>query len=247
MGKVCFKLFLLLLLCFSPLKADNVGLLIVATGKYIRFVTPLIESARKHFLTNHNVTYFVFTDGTLPPANDIICIPQSRLGWPYDTMMRFEFYLAQRELLQTQDYLYASDADMLFVDTVGDEILGSRVFTEHHGFIHTRGSYETNPISTAYIAPNEGKHYIRGGFYGGLSDEVIKIAETCASNIRKDLQNNYIAVWHDESHLNRYCIDHEPTIILSPSYCYPESWKLPYVKKLLCLDKNHKEYQVPNN
>jgi len=28
---------------------------------------------------------------------------------------------------------------------------------------------------------------------------------------------------------------------LDPSYCYPESWNLPYEKKLLALDKNHQE------
>ena len=59
------------------------------------------------------------------------------------------------------------------------------------------------------------------------------------TNIYTDLGKNIIAVWHDESHLNRYFVDHKPTVILSPSYCYPESWKLPYKKRLLALDKNH--------
>lgn len=52
-----------------------------------------------------------------------------------------------------------------------------------------------------------------------------------------------MAVWHDESHWNRYCIDHKPTTILSPSYCYPESWNLPYKKRLLALDKDHIAYR----
>ena len=33
----------------------------------------------------------------------------------------------------------------------------------------------------------------------------------------------------------------EMSRILSPSYCYPENWKLKYPKKLLALDKNHDE------
>ena len=52
-------------------------------------------------------------------------------------------------------------------------------------------------------------------------------------------KKNIIAIWHDESHINRYFIDNPPTIILSPSYCYPENLKLPYKKRLLALDKNH--------
>jgi hypothetical protein len=32
-----------------------------------------------------------------------------------------------------------------------------------------------------------------------------------------------VARWHDESHWNRYLIDHPPSLVLSPSYCcYPD-------------------------
>ena len=67
------------------------------------------------------------------------------------------------------------------------------------------------------------------------------MAECIKKNIDIDLNNNIIAVWHDESHLNRYFIDNKPEIELSPSYCYPENWNLPFEKKLIALDKNHNE------
>jgi hypothetical protein len=41
--------------------------------------------------------------------------------------------------------------------------------------------------------------------------------------------------------MNRYFIDNQPTKILDPSYCYPESWNIPFNKKLLALDKNHSD------
>ena len=40
--------------------------------------------------------------------------------------------------------------------------------------------------------------------------------------IDKDLQNNIIADWHDESHLNRYLIDFPPSAILGTEYCYDD-------------------------
>ena len=40
----------------------KVGLLVIATNKYTRFLQPLITSADEHFLKNHEVTYFVFTN-----------------------------------------------------------------------------------------------------------------------------------------------------------------------------------------
>ncbi len=240
--------FLLCLLLSQTAFGDNVGLLIMATGKYIRFVPPLIESAQKYFCTEHDVTFFVFTDGQLPPeaqAENIVTIFQPRLGWPYDTMMRYHAYSAQYDLLISQDYLFACDADMRFVDNVGNEILSERVATLHPGFVGQRGSYEKNKASKAGVAASEGIHYYAGGFYGGTAKEVLHIAQTNAKNIDIDLSKGIIAVWHDESHWNRYCIDNKPTLILSPSYCYPERWNLPYPKKLLALDKNHAEYQTP--
>ncbi len=171
----------------------------------------------------------------------MVKIEQHRLGWPYDTMMRFAMYYDHRDKLKEMDYLFACDADMLFVGDVGGEILGERVATQHPGFVGERGSYETKQISTACVAKHEGAHYFAGGFNGGSRGEFLKMARVITENIKKDLAKNFIAVWHDESHLNRYFIDNLPTVMLSPSYCYPESWKLPYKKRLLALDKNHKE------
>lgn len=222
-------------------KQYKIGLLIVATGRYIQFVEPLVKSADKHFCTNHQVTYFVFTDGQVPDHKNIVKIEQKRLGWPYDTMMRISMYDKQRDTLEKMDYLFATDADMLFVDTVGDEIFSDRVATQHPGFVGKRGTYETNSVSTAYVGPREGQQYFAGGFNGGSSKEFLKMAHTITGNINKDLEKNFIAIWHDESHINRYFIDNPPTKILSPSYCYPESWNLGYHKRLLALDKNHNE------
>ena len=51
------------------------------------------------------------------------------------------------------------------------------------------------------------------------------MALTIERNIKKDMkEHRYIAVWHDESHLNRYLIDHPPTKLLSPEYlCTPSN------------------------
>lgn len=233
--------FVALLVFFQNLHGDNIGLLIMATGKYISFVEPLIQSAETYFCQGHHVTYFVFTDGGLEESDNVVKINQPRLGWPFDTMMRYEVYYKSKDLLLKQDYLFACDADMLFSGVVGDEILGERVATQHPGFVGKRGSYETNPLSLACVYDWEGSQYFAGGFYGGTSAEVINICKTNSGNIEIDLSNGIIAVWHDESHWNRYLINHPPTVILTPSYCYPESWNLPYPKKLLALDKNHKE------
>lgn len=244
--KKFFCLCFIFLYLFKPhsIFGDNIGLLITATGKYISFVDSLIESAEKHFCKDHKVTYYVFTDSQMISNDKVVYVYQQRLGWPYDTMMRFEIYANNSDLFAKEDYLFACDADMLFVDCIGNEILSNRVGTIHPGFYNksrNEYSYETDPTSLACIFPNEGTIYFAGGFYGGSREEFHTLITILSDRIRKDLNNGIIAVWHDESHLNRYFIDFEPTLKLSPSYCYPESWKLPYTPRLIALDKNHAE------
>lgn len=238
-----FFMFFLFPICYAHEAKKSIGLLIVATGKYIQFVEPLIASARTFFCPDHNVHYYVFTDGTMPTDADVTLIYQARLGWPHDTLKRFAMYAQHADLYNHHDYLYALDADMRFVDYVGSEILSDRVATLHPCLVNQRGTYETRPESTAYVSTHEGSHYFAGGFNGGSAYEFIKMANTITAHIERDLAHNLIAVWHDESHLNRYYIDNPPTCILSPDYCYPEGWDLPFHPRLLALLKDHKAFQ----
>jgi len=237
------KILVLTLVTVFQLHAVHVGILIVATGKYISFVKPLIASAEQHLLPSHQKTYFIFTDGQAPVGHNVVSVYQQRLGWPYDTLMRCSIYVEHPELYTSIDYLFALDADMLFVDTVGDEILGDRVATRHPGFVGRRGTYEADACSTACVRDHEGIYYFAGGFHGGSRDEFLRLASTMYHNILKDLEHDFIAVWHDESHLNRYFIDNAPTVVLNPSYCYPGNKRIPFAKKLVALDKNHAEYR----
>ena len=119
--------FLLLCTLFS-LNGEqlHIGLCIVATGKYITFVKPLLDSAEKYFCPHHRKSYFIFTDSTSEGLSDllessyadnIVITYQKRLGWPYDTLMRFSIYNQHKDLFASTDYMFATDADMLFIGT----------------------------------------------------------------------------------------------------------------------------------
>ncbi len=223
----------------------NIGFLTVATGNYIKFINPLLSSARKNFCKEHKLTFFVFTDSeSYVPDKDIVKVYQKRLGWPHDTLMRFHIYLGSQERYREIDYLFACDADMLIAQEVGSEIIGKRVAVRHPGFLNKRGSYEQSKKSTAAVRSNEGKYYFAGGCCGGYVEDFLHMCKSISNNIDIDLKNNIIAVWHDESHLNRYFIDFEPTKILYSDYCAPESWNVSYSKKIIALDKNHAEERI---
>ncbi len=220
----------------------KIGLLLIATGKYEKFIKPLIESANKYFLKKHEVTYFLFTDSNnFNNEKNIIKIKKEHMPWPSPSLTRYETFVQNESIFEQMDYLFYCDIDMLFVDEIDDDILSERVATIHPGFLGNRGTPETNPESKAFIGVDEKLCYYAGGFNGGSKIEFLKMSKILDLNIKDDLKKGIIAVWFDESHTNRYFLDNPPTKILSPSYCYPESWDLPFKKKILALDKNHKE------
>jgi len=253
MKKLCFIFLLFTNFCLPADKKLKIGLCVTATNKYIKFVTPLLRTARILFLKDHEVHFFIFTDQkfNFDPRTNVIKVPHT--PWPFSTMMRFAFYLENREALNDMDYLYACDADMLFMAKVSEEIISERVGVLHPFFWNDQEKgklqYDKNPISKAFVNDNEGSHYFAGGFYGGKKEEFFKLLETVVNNIYQDLKLNYVAKWHDESHLNRYFIDNPPTKVLESSYCYPQFFfnhpqkDFNFKRILVALNKNHHEFQ----
>jgi histo-blood group ABO system transferase len=222
----------------------KVGLLVIATNKYTRFLQPLISSADEFFLKDCEVTYFIFTnkDIDIQSSRNIVKIDVNHKEWPWMTLGRYKIFSESSDKLSEMDYLYYCDADMRFVGDVGDEILSERVATQHPGYYDRRGTPETNPLSLACVFEHEEMQYFAGGFNGGTSNEYLKMAKHISNNIDIDYSKDLIAIWHDESHLNRYMIDNKPTKILDPSYCCIEWWvDCPFGRRLLALDKNHSE------
>jgi histo-blood group ABO system transferase len=221
----------------------KIGLLLIATNKYTQFLQPLISSADKFFLNALDVTYFIFTNQNfdIDSRRKYKIINVDHKPWPWMTLGRYEIFNDSKSDLSEMDYLYYCDVDMKFVGHVGDEILSDLVATQHPGYCGQRGTPENRPQSLAFVDKSESMQYFAGGFNGGSSSTYLKMSEIISKNIEEDFKNKIIAIWHDESHINRYLIDNPPTKILSPSYCYPESVNIPFEKRLLALNKNHSE------
>ena len=190
--------------------------------------------------------------------------PIEPIEWPMPTLMRWHTFLQQEEALKEYDYIFYCDIDMKFVGVVGDEILGDGLTAALHPMYALDKSfwppYEPNEASEAYIKrpgmvvedkdSSVGKRfmpmYFAGGFQGGKAKEWISAMKVMKSMVDKDLLNNYIAIWNDESHWNKYLFEHQPAVVLSPSYIYPDSlikeyyeprWGQSYPPKLITLTK----------
>jgi histo-blood group ABO system transferase len=234
----------------------KIGLLNIATNRYLEFVDNFYDSAREYFLSKegHEINFFLFTN--LPDKvtrTDVTLVNQEHYPWPGMTLRRYEIFCKNSSLLSKMDYLYYCDIDMVFEGYVGSEILGDSVATTHPGFWNAPPHvlpYDQNPISKACIARGEGQRYFAGGFNGGKNENFLKMSETIYRNIEEDKTKGYVAAWHDESHLNRYFIDNPPSVVLDPSYCFPKDavWakEHPYraTKKLCAIEKDHSQFQI---
>lgn len=221
----------------------KVGILLIATNQYVSFLQPLINSADKFLFSGEDLEleYIIFTNSPsleLTSTRKINVINVEHKPWPMMTLLRYHLFLEHKEILLKNDYLYYCDVDMLFINYVqSTEIIGDLVSTIG-GFEAGRGTPETNPISTAYISEKETLTYYMGGFNGGKSQNFLQMSSSISNNIDKDLKKEFIATWHDESHLNRYLLDNKPTKVISPPFCVPEGRQIKGTK-LIALNKDH--------
>ncbi len=224
----------------------KIAILYICTGKYNQFFRGFYESAKKFFLVDAEKTFFVWTDDDSigEGKTDVEIIHKECAGFPADSLFRFEMYLQAEEKLKQFDYIYFIQANALFLQPVGEEILpdGSGLAWGIWGGKMQKKPvcfypYERNKKSLAYIAPY-GKDYVyfMAGINGGTSQKYLEMSRTLAANIRDDYNRGIIAKVHDQSHINAYLRNHSCKII-TPEYCWPEEWPSDFEPKMIFRDK----------
>jgi histo-blood group ABO system transferase len=228
----------------------KICILTIATNKYLQFVEKLYDSIEENFLNGHEISCLLFTDHEVETSDNIKVHYIDHEPWPMPTLKRYNYFVKEKDFILQHDYCFYLDADMRIDNSVGDEILTDGIVATMHPYQSfypkEQRSYDRNPKSLAYVPfGHEGENYYAGGFNGGTTEEFIKMSEIIADRVNKDLENGVIALWHDESQMNRYLIDNKPSLSLTPSYCWAEEFyensNYPYEPKIIALKKNHSE------
>ncbi|XP_031704617.1 N-acetyllactosaminide alpha-1,3-galactosyltransferase-like [Anarrhichthys ocellatus] len=211
---------------------SSVALTVFAVGRYLdAYLGTFITSAEKHFMLGLQVTYYVFTDQAdkvpiieLGPRRSLKVIQvEKHSRWQDISMMRMKTIseAIESEIRPHCNYVFCFDVDQEFKGRFGSEALGDSVALLHAGYFNVpkdRFTYDRNPKSKAYM--ETGDYYYHAAIFGGLCENVKDLADYCFLSIMEDKLNNVEALWHDESHLNKYFWLHKPSRLVSPEYCW---------------------------
>lgn len=195
----------------------KIAIMYICTGKYERFWDAFYLSSQQYFYPDSEKHYFVFTESPRVMGQkhpNVTCIYQKKVGWPYDTLLRFHWFSMVQDQIAQYDYCYYCNANSVFTGLVTPEIIPLPTaeeplilwcHTAHYDDYSSNDiTTESNPNSTAYVGPDVACRQHGGGFFGGTGQAFLEMTLDLRDNIQKDLDNGIIAVWHDQSHIIKY-------------------------------------------
>lgn len=238
---------------------SSVAVTVFAVGRYLdAYLETFLNSSEHHFMLGLPVTYYVFTDMpenvpaiSLGPRRSMKSIKVGRHSrWQDISMMRMKSIsdLIEKEIRHHFTHVFCFDVDQKFVGRFGSEALGDSVALLHTYFYRLPKSmytYDHNPKSKANM--ETGDFYYHAAVFGGTWKSVKAISEACYKSIMEDKENGVEALWHDESHLNKYFWLHKPSRILSPEYCFDDKIGKTTdvrVKRLLWAPKDYEHLRI---
>jgi hypothetical protein len=240
----------------------TIGIQAIYVGQYTKFYENFIKNCEDFFLPQYKKYYYIATDdeNLIKPKHmedRIFFLKIKKIGWPYETLYRFKYFLMfKQEDIEKSDYIYFVNGNGQFVNHINTEVFPDNsgyVFTHHHGFKNKKfekQSFEKkNHNSTAFIQKNKNVkyNYYAGGFYGATREKYLQMCSILDKNISLDEENDYIAEWHDESHINHFTniVLNQKFKKLDIEYHVPQEKirdfkvvKLIYLDKRIYLDQN---------
>ena len=110
-----------------------------------------------------------------------------------------------------------------------------------------------NPESEAYVDMDDEDFefkavpYIQGCFWGGRIPAVLGMIDELEARVNRDLENNVIALWHDESQINKYfLVKGDEVHTFGPEYAFPEVFAehCDFQPKIVHMAKDNSNYHV---
>jgi len=241
------------------MRPAKVAISFIGTGKYLNFLPKWYEQVKENFLPELEKTFLVFTDGKGDFPEDVQVYEQEHLDWPYITLKRFEILQQASNVIRESDWYVFLDADLMPVKPITAEEffdVSKPYFGVHHPCHFLKmpphdnppGAFDVTKLSKACVEEGDDLSvYFQGCLWGGRGEEVTSLIAYLSNQVNKDLDNNVIAQWHDESHLNKFFSQNRDKVnVLHPQYAFPEVFAqyCDFEPKMLHLSKDNSQFHV---
>ena len=232
----------------------TLGVVTIATNIYIDYWEAMVLSLESKFDENETCVVHVFTDQTEKARKIKRTLKKIRVeiyeippyGWPDATIRRYEIFTKFAEAIK-EDVIMHLDADMIIVEDIFQDITElvqekGICLVAHPGFWNNsptllnqvrfflkneragQGSWEYRRNSTAFVQKELRKVYVCGGIWAGKRENFFKLTSELHLAVEADSKNSVMAIWHDESHLNKWASENE-FHLLPPSFCFVNEYE----------------------
>jgi hypothetical protein len=231
----------------------KVAIISINIGDYSVFWRDFYVSSKQNFMVDCDKEYFVFSDSTEIEyfRDDVHLIHVEDMGWPFNTMKRWHLFNQLKKYDSKFDFFFFINANAVFQDVLTSEIIknNKRIITVEHPGTHGKKiekiPWERRPESGACVPHELGKTYVQGAFLGARTDAFFEMSEELAKQTDIDIKKGIIAIYHDESFLNKYIIGRDDVQILGWQYLKYECMVYPYKPVILLREK--RKYLKNNN
>lgn len=232
----------------------TLGIMTIATNVYIDYWEDMVVSLESNLFEGQTCVAHVFTEQVdrakvfakklTKVLVEVHEIPGYR--WPDATIRRYEVFSKFSNSIN-QDVVMHLDADMIILENVFNDLVAAVkekdvALVAHPGFwnrkltplarlksILTRsktinGSWETRPESEAFVDSDTRKPYVCGGIWLGKNQAIFDLVKKLAKSVEIDRAKSIMAVWHDESHLNKWASKNDFEL-LTPEFCFVSEYK----------------------
>lgn len=224
---------------------DKHLIIVLATRRYIPLAMQMLRTADALFDPGYPVEYAVLTDAPFDSsgiARPCYVAGIKHVGWPTVALRRYDSILQHAGILARYTHITHLDADLEFIRPVGAELRIEGVYlTDHPVMPGCWGTPETRPESAACVRQGEPLRYVGGAHVGGDVKSFMEFAHDIDDGVTRDLNNGIVAIWHEESHLQRWSLDHKHTRL---GVDYLARFRSP-TARIICIKKNHAELRRP--
>lgn len=212
----------------------KIGFIVFAQNNYITFFEQYYKSFKRNFLPSIDKKFIVIVNESDSENiekyissftnDDCLIVPLDKWTNNLSYFIKKSYtvsILCDDSYIKDFDYLLISNINfncskrIEHLEQVYDDTK-LLTLTQSNFLDNSKFDYETNTESVCYINPKHGKHYVRGGFVFGKTNNVKTLYSNIYNLLDMDLKNGILPKWDDESALNRLVLGNESLYKILP-------------------------------